>query len=316
MEASRRGTLSEPETKEKVREFCSSLVTEAQFDQLSLAELVRREMCPAWYVASSPVVGRCLPLPTLSNNSDSLVSLCCSPATSAHSLQVLLTAIAAENGLDLNEVGDSLYTFVFTLLTADIQARDRLADVMSVRNVLDNLLSDLTQSWWVICLSLSGEALSLSLSLSVLHQLVPGACVLSFTWIMLMRCVGGAMVWLSLLIIISLLLSAVILSASRLHRVSHSSLPPKVGSQRTVSPPSYNSLSGRPRPYFSCRAGRNKANLVDIDHFVIGDTRLCFACCFCDQTGTRRDQYLSSDNSQLLESLPTNEEGVRVVTFV
>ena len=131
-------------------------------------------------------------------------------------------------------------------------------------------------------------SLSLSLSLSVLHQLVPGACVLSFTWIMLMRCVGGAMVWLSLLIIISLLLSAVILSASRLHRVSHSSLPPKVGSQRTVSPPSYNSLSGRPRPYFSCRAGRNKANLVDIDNFVIGDTRLCFACCFCDQTGTRR----------------------------
>ena len=86
--------------------------------------------------------------------------------TSAHSLQVPLTAIAAENGLDLNEVGDSRYTFVFTLLTADIQARDRLADVMSVRNVLDNLLSDLTQSWWVICLSLSGEALSLSLSQS------------------------------------------------------------------------------------------------------------------------------------------------------
>ena len=80
LEASRRGTLSEPETKEKVREFCSSLVTEAQFDQLSLAELVRREMCPAWYLASSPVVGRCLPLPALSNNSDSLVSLCCSPA--------------------------------------------------------------------------------------------------------------------------------------------------------------------------------------------------------------------------------------------
>ena len=72
--------VSEPETKEKVREFCSSLVTEAQFDQLSLAELVRREMCPAWYLASSPVVGRCLPLPAHSNNSDSLVSLCCSPA--------------------------------------------------------------------------------------------------------------------------------------------------------------------------------------------------------------------------------------------
>ena len=80
LEASRRGTLSEPETKEKVREFCSSLVTEAQFDQLSLAELVRREMCPAWYLASSPVVGRCLPLPAHSNNSDSLVSLRCSPA--------------------------------------------------------------------------------------------------------------------------------------------------------------------------------------------------------------------------------------------
>ena len=63
LEASRRAEQSETDIKAKVREFCSSVVTEEEFQQESLVQLVERRVCPAWYLASSPVLGRCLPLP-------------------------------------------------------------------------------------------------------------------------------------------------------------------------------------------------------------------------------------------------------------
>ena len=70
LEASRVAHQSQTEIKAKVREFCSSQLGEEEFHQLSLAELVERRLCPASYLASSPVLGRCLPLPlTLTNQS-------------------------------------------------------------------------------------------------------------------------------------------------------------------------------------------------------------------------------------------------------
>ena len=60
-----------------MREFCRSLTTEEEeeeelFLRLTVAELVERQVCPAWYLASQPVLGRCLPV--LQNNSEDLVS--------------------------------------------------------------------------------------------------------------------------------------------------------------------------------------------------------------------------------------------------
>ena len=64
-----------------MREFCRSLTTEEKeeeeeeeelFLRLTVAELVERQVCPAWYLASQPVLGRCLPV--LQNNSEDLVS--------------------------------------------------------------------------------------------------------------------------------------------------------------------------------------------------------------------------------------------------
>ena len=70
LEASRVAQQSQTEIKAKVREFCSSQLGEEEFQQLSLAELVERRLCPASYLASSPVLGRCLPLPlSLTNQS-------------------------------------------------------------------------------------------------------------------------------------------------------------------------------------------------------------------------------------------------------
>ena len=57
--------------KTRMREFCSSRLTEDLFLQLSVAELVERKLCPAWYLASRPVLGRCLPV--LQNNTEDLV---------------------------------------------------------------------------------------------------------------------------------------------------------------------------------------------------------------------------------------------------
>ena len=57
--------------KTRMREFCSSLAPEDLFLQLSVAELVERKLCPAWYLASRPVLGRCLPV--LQNTTKDLV---------------------------------------------------------------------------------------------------------------------------------------------------------------------------------------------------------------------------------------------------
>ena len=59
--------------KTRMREFCSSPLPEDLFLQLSVTELVERELCPAWYLASSSVLGRCLPV--LQNNTEDLVRL-------------------------------------------------------------------------------------------------------------------------------------------------------------------------------------------------------------------------------------------------
>ena len=64
-------TESDRRTKTRIREFCSSPIPEDLFLQLSVTELVERKLCPAWYLASSPVLGRCLPV--LQNSSEDLV---------------------------------------------------------------------------------------------------------------------------------------------------------------------------------------------------------------------------------------------------
>ena len=66
-------THPERTIKARMREFCSSLIPEDLFLHLSVAELVERKLCPAWYLASSPVLGRCLPV--LQNSSEDLVRL-------------------------------------------------------------------------------------------------------------------------------------------------------------------------------------------------------------------------------------------------
>ena len=87
-------------------------------------------------------------------------------------------------------------------MTVD-QARAGLAGLFSLRNVVEAVLSDLTESCWVITLSLSG------------------AWILSVTWILLMRCISGLMVWLSILTVISILAITLTISASRLYHLTH-----------------------------------------------------------------------------------------------
>ena len=79
------------------------------------------------------------------------------------------------------------------------QARTSLAGLFSIRSVVEEVLSDLAESCWVITLSLSG------------------AWILSVTWILLMRCISGILVWLSILALIALLAITLCLSASRLY---------------------------------------------------------------------------------------------------
>ena len=186
LEVSRRAQQSQTDIKAKVREFCSSQLREEEFQQLSVAELVERRLCPGRYLASSPVLGRCLPLPlSLTNQSGSQASL--------HT--VWRAAGGGTADLEKVERGQSLTVYNFT--------SQALAGLESVRNVVDNVLSDLAQSCWIITLHLLGAGL------------------LSLAWILMLRCVGGLMVWISLLALIAILLLTVILSTTRLYQLSH-----------------------------------------------------------------------------------------------
>ena len=53
------------------------------------------------------------------------------------------------------------------------------------------------------------------------HRSNSGAWVLSLTWILLMRCISGVMVWLSVLAVISILAIVLSLSATRLYYLTH-----------------------------------------------------------------------------------------------
>ena len=94
-------------------------------------------------------------------------------------------------------------------------ARETLDSLLTIRSVVDNLVSDLAQSCWVVALCLSG------------------ACLLSLLWILLLRSLSGLMVWLSILAVISLLLLTLAFSATRLHLLSHRE-PVKVCQKNTV----------------------------------------------------------------------------------
>ena len=169
LEVSRRGVESELDIKEKVREFCSSEVSSTQLQELSVLQLVEGSLCPSWYLASQPVLGRCLPV----------------------SSQALTEVQSAD------------------------QARETLDNLLSIRSVVDNLVSDLAQSCWLVALCLSA------------------ACLLSLLWILLLRCLSGLMVWLSILAVISLLLLTLVFSATRLHLLSQEE-PVKVCQRNTV----------------------------------------------------------------------------------
>lgn len=78
---------------------------------------------------------------------------------------------------------------------------DYLLKVIDLRGVWEKLISDLSVYWWIIfiCLLL--------------------AMVLSFCWIVLLRCAAAPMIWLSLLLCIALLVGATVFSWLRYHEI-------------------------------------------------------------------------------------------------
>lgn len=145
--------------KSKMKEFCSPLINDPKFKDKTVKQLIKENICPPWYLKSSPYLGRCFPDPGKND-------------TKARDKNAVLVkkSDTVDGKEDLTEG------------TLDM-AVNRLAGFLGLRELGERVFNDLSETYWMIGLALIG------------------ACVLSFTWIVLMRLLAGVMVWLTIFLI-------------------------------------------------------------------------------------------------------------------
>jgi len=124
------GKESEESIKNKLKPFCSFYTTEKDYNSLTVSQLIDKQYCPPWYLASSSIMGRCIPV--VQNVDKDIFA------------EVLLKAVQSKqdkmevNQITLQETLRGLNTF------------------LHLRNFCEKIISDLTVSWWLILLSLVG----------------------------------------------------------------------------------------------------------------------------------------------------------------
>jgi len=140
--------LDEAGTKQKL--ICKENAT---MHRSSVKELVQRGDCASWYIQSTPVAGRCIPmLPNISAIEDVVFNKTPIPVT----VQDLVNGTAI------------------------------LAELLNARQMVEGILQDFNNSWWII---LIGLAVSM---------------IVSFLWIVLMRFIAGFMVWMSIIAVVAM----------------------------------------------------------------------------------------------------------------
>jgi len=152
---------SEAAIKARMRSYCD-LKDQETLDRLSVDQLIEQKICPAWYLKSTSVFGRCFPdvVPAGHSTGD---------ATTKKNKVVLE---AEDTPAHEKIVEGTVEKAVF-----------RLTAFLNIRALGEKIFSDLSETWWMIGLALVG------------------ACILSFIWIVLMRFLSGLMVWLSIVVV-------------------------------------------------------------------------------------------------------------------
>lgn len=148
----------------EIKPFCDP---EKYSATVPLKVLMSSQVCPEWFVPSSPFIGRCIPFFDKFNNGSSV----------SNASDVLFPSGGmSENYQDKDfTVGD---------LTNTVK---RLAEVLNLRTFGEKVISDVVDTWWII---LVGVLL---------------ASLVSFLWIILMRFVAAVMVWASIILSVAFL---------------------------------------------------------------------------------------------------------------
>jgi len=151
------------QTEEQIKAQMSPYCKKKEFASLasthSVRDLVRDGVCPPWYLKSSEILGRCLPINIKTENTTEKVLVKRIQTSESNDTDQPVSATDLERGLH------------------------RFGAFLAVRQFGERVFSDLKETYWMIGIALIGS------------------CIISFIWIVLMRCLAGAMVYTSILLV-------------------------------------------------------------------------------------------------------------------
>lgn len=146
--------------KASMKPYCAPMDRD-KWNSYSAKRLILDGLCPAWVLPSKPILGRCLPIALEYGTGTN--------STKQRS-QGKKNIVDPEDTSDNQGIDEDKLKKAVTALGA----------FLSVRDFGERIFNDLSDTWWMIGL---GFIL---------------ACILSFLWIVLMRCMAGVMVWTSI----------------------------------------------------------------------------------------------------------------------
>lgn len=120
------------DVKNKMKPFCAN-VTDAEWRTKSAKTLIEEEICPAWVLPSTPVIGRCLPTLMEVENEDA------DPEA---------TVFEDRDTVDGKGVKEGVLTSAVTALGAFLE----------VRNFGERVFNDLSATWWMIVVAFVAAA--------------------------------------------------------------------------------------------------------------------------------------------------------------
>jgi len=119
--------------KEKLKPYCRKLLTEQErndFEKDDIKTLIRKEICPPWYLKSTEILGRCFPANIDTTNSDENSTVI-----------VRKNDSGGDHDITKDEMERALY---------------RLGSFLNVRQFGERVFSDLRETYWMIGLALMG----------------------------------------------------------------------------------------------------------------------------------------------------------------
>ena len=122
----------EESVKEKMRPFCVQM-SDSEWDASSARDLIEGDKCPTWWLPSNPVLGRCVPQVTSSEDSRSKMN------------ETVFDEKETSNG---KQVRRGEVSGAVSALGAFLQLRD----------LGERVFSDLSDTWWMIGVALVGAA--------------------------------------------------------------------------------------------------------------------------------------------------------------